>query len=239
MDRHVVIQRILDLFENPRYLEIGVDQGHTFHKLQAAEKYAVDVKFAFDVPHAKSSSENVNTYYYEMPSDDFFTLEAGSQKKFDVVFIDGLHTFDQTLRDFFHASYALNEGGVIIIDDVMPSSYAASIPDLDLTRKFWTATANPDGAWMGDVFRLVFFIEDYLTSFSYATVAENHGQTVMWRAPRPAKGTARKVEDISRLQYVDAVMGLQSFNMQPFDNIEAALATWKHTLGDDDRGAPR
>jgi len=223
MERFEVIQRLLDLFPSPRYLEIGVDQGVTFHQLRAASKAAVDVRFAFDAAAARQNPANAHCSYFEMTSDHYFTVDQGRVAQFDVVFIDGLHTFDQTLRDLLHASYVLAPDGILIVDDVMPSTYAASMPDLALSREFWKATSNPDGSWMGDVYRLVFFIADYLTSFSYATVVENHGQTIMWRAPRMASGVARKVETIARLEYVDAVMGAGSFNLQPFAAIEAVL----------------
>jgi len=216
MERATVIQSILDLYQSPNYLEIGVDQGVTFRVLRASRKVAVDVKFAFDVAEARTAPE---CDYHEVTSDAFFAGRAASETKFDVVFIDGLHTFDQTLRDMLNASYVLADGGTIIIDDVMPSSYAASLPDLDYTRQFWAATNNPDGSWMGDVYKLVFFIQDYLGSFSYATVEENHGQTVLWRKSRDIRTAPAQVEAISRLQYVDAVMGKSAFQFSPLANI--------------------
>jgi hypothetical protein len=123
MERSVVIQRLLDLYEAPRYLEIGVDQGTTFHSVHAAAKFGVDVKFAFDLAAATSDIKNHSASYYEMTSDQFFAKTDKSQERFDVIFIDGLHTFDQTLRDLLHASYALADGGIIVVDDVMPTTY--------------------------------------------------------------------------------------------------------------------
>jgi predicted O-methyltransferase YrrM len=42
--------------------------------------------------------------------------------RFDLIFIDGMHTFDYTLVDFFYADLMLNPGGYIIFHDVwMPS----------------------------------------------------------------------------------------------------------------------
>lgn len=39
--------------------------------------------------------------------------------KFDFIFIDGWHTFDYTLLDFFYSFLLLNVGGIIIIDDAL------------------------------------------------------------------------------------------------------------------------
>lgn len=225
MERATVIQSILDLYEAPNYLEIGVDQGVTFGTLQASRKVAVDVRFAFDVATARAAPDAQDCEYHEMTSDAFFASRASTSANFDVIFIDGLHTFDQTLRDMLNASYVLAEGGTIIIDDVMPSTYAASLPDLDYSRQFWAATSNPDGSWMGDVFKLVFFIQDYLGSFSYATVEENHGQTILWRKSREIRTTPARVEAISRLEYVDAVIGKSAFQFSPLASILPHLGT--------------
>ena len=219
MERATVIQSILDLYKDPTYLEIGVDQGVTFGAVDARLKVAVDVRFAFDLGEARASADASRCEYHEVPSDAFFADRVAAAPKFDVVFIDGLHTFEQTLRDLLNASYVLADGGTIIVDDVMPSGYAASLPDLELSRQFWAATNNPDGSWMGDVFRLIFFIQEYMGSFSYATVEENNGQTVLWKQPRHVSSDPTRIETISRLAYVDAVMGKAAFNFSPLATI--------------------
>jgi predicted O-methyltransferase YrrM len=43
-------------------------------------------------------------------------LAAGQQ--FDMIFIDGWHTFDHTLLDLFYANRLLNVGGILVVDDV-------------------------------------------------------------------------------------------------------------------------
>lgn len=43
---------------------------------------------------------------------------AGSRPKFNLVYIDGWHTFDFTLIDFFYSDKILEPGGCIVIDDV-------------------------------------------------------------------------------------------------------------------------
>ena len=113
--------------------------------------------------------------------------------------------------------------GTIIVDDVIPASYAASLPDLELSRRFWAATNNPDGSWMGDVFRLVFFVQAYMPFFEYGTVQENHGQMIMWRGVNPSAGPLMPVETISRLQFPSVVLNPEVFNLRPFADILADI----------------
>ena len=45
-------------------------------------------------------------------------ITAGTRPKFDFIFIDGFHTFDYTLLDFFYADLLLKVNGVILLDDI-------------------------------------------------------------------------------------------------------------------------
>lgn len=219
MERFEVNQRLLDLYPDPAYLEIGVSHGLTFHGLRAGRKVAVDPLFQFDLKAARTA--NPGATYHQVPSDEYFTRVRHPDERFDLIFVDGLHTFDQTLRDLLNATSCLTPTGVIVIDDVMPISYAASLPDFDSSFALRQSTGDSNPAWMGDVYRLIFFIRDYLAAFSYATIAENHGQTVLWPLVRPHTVAPRNVEAIARLGYVDAVLERDAFNVRSFDEIEA------------------
>ena len=48
-------------------------------------------------------------------------LEKYGEGSFDFIFIDGWHTFDYTLVDFFYADLLVRVGGMIIVDDVLHS----------------------------------------------------------------------------------------------------------------------
>lgn len=49
-------------------------------------------------------------------------LTEGQEGTFDLVFIDGWHTFDHTLTDFFYANRLIKTGGFIVLDDcIMPA----------------------------------------------------------------------------------------------------------------------
>lgn len=226
MTRHETLARLLALYDAPSYLEIGVNRGETFRELQAARKVGVDPNFLFDTT-AEAVPGRIT--FHPMPSDAYFAGPHGGDR-FDVVFLDGLHTFEQTLRDLLNAVAVLNEGGVIVLDDVLPNSYDASLPDfahvqaLRVSAEALGTGWSADGSWMGDVFKLVFFIESFLQRFSFATVAEGHGQTILWEQVRPAEALPpRTMEEISRLDYRDTIIRREVFRRMPLDAIVTAL----------------
>jgi hypothetical protein len=94
--RDAVLQGLLALFAAPSYLEIGVSKGVTFHRIQARRKVAVDPRFRFDVAAARK--ENPSASYHEVPSDVYFGTIVDPGERFDVIYLDGLHTAEQTLR---------------------------------------------------------------------------------------------------------------------------------------------
>lgn len=59
-------------------------------------------------------------YYHliEEPSEFVLPRLAQNGEKFDFCFIDGWHTFDHTLIDFFYIDRMLDVGGIVAIDDV-------------------------------------------------------------------------------------------------------------------------
>ena len=43
-----------------------------------------------------------------------------NKERFDCIFIDGLHTFEQSLKDFYNAWEVLNKGGAVVFHDTNP-----------------------------------------------------------------------------------------------------------------------
>lgn len=216
MLRSDVIAGFLALHEDCRYLEIGVDTGQTFHALNAERKVAVDPHFKFSPNPDLQGHE-----YYEVPSDDYFGKIARESDVFDVIYVDGLHTVEQTLRDLLNAVDHLSQDGVIIVDDVIPSSFSASLPalqDVEFVRT--VMPTETDMSYMGDVYRLVFFVETFMQGWNYATIAENHGQLVMWRSTRESV-RERTVEGVGRMDLVTMFREYESFRRMPLAEIVA------------------
>lgn len=158
-----------------RYLEIGVEAGVTFNAVEMAEKTGVDPDFLCDIADLSGTAIRAT-------SDDFF--DDHPDRIFDLIFIDGLHTFEQSLRDLMHSIARLVPGGLILLDDCFPTdAYSAmrSIADCNLAkeRESW-----PDRHWMGDVYKTVVFLNDFLDRFSFAHVDGTLGVVAVWRAPR-------------------------------------------------------
>src|SRR5919108_2165198 len=76
------------------YLEIGVAAGNTFHAVTIPERTGVDLQFQFDIEAAMDA----RTVLKPMTSDAFFA-ELSIHHTFDVIYLDGLHTVEQTYRD--------------------------------------------------------------------------------------------------------------------------------------------
>ena len=222
MTRDAVVQAFLSRFDRPRYLEIGVQDGVTFDAVDAAHKTAVDPAFRFDVSEARRRHSDCS--YEECTSDAFFGARIRPDEAFQVIYLDGLHTFEQTLRDLLNSVFHLSGDGVIIIDDVLPTTYSASLPDEHdayLMRER-VASEKLDISWMGDVYKLVYFVAAFLQQFQYATTADNHGQMVLWRARRHDVGDRHDLmSDIAMMDFSRMMKSLEVFRRRPTAEIVA------------------
>jgi hypothetical protein len=181
--RAQVMRRLVAHYDQPRYLEIGVCEGRTFDRVPAAVKVAVDPEFRFD--HTAAERRVPGTTYHQVTSDEYFGNIVDPDARFDVIYLDGLHTVEQTLRDLLNALPHLQPQGVLVIDDVRPPSALAAIRDRQEFFEVRHAAGRDDEkAWMGDVYRLVWFIDTFCQQLSHRVIDNNHGQAVVWRHRR-------------------------------------------------------
>ena len=99
-----LIEYLINKYGYSDYLEIGCDQDQLFSKIKIQNKVGVD----------PSSGGNVRK-----TSDKFF---EENKNKFDIVFIDGLHTYDQVKKDILNSINCLKENGIVLVHDCMPDS---------------------------------------------------------------------------------------------------------------------
>ena len=168
------INKIAALVRAKRYLEIGVSEGETFFNVVIGQKVGVDPAFRFDF----AAKANKSSRFFPIPSDEFFRTERS--EPFDVIFIDGLHTFEQTLRDFLNSLAVAHAKTIWIIDDTVPRDNFGALPDQARCYRLRHQSGRIDWDWMGDVFKVVFFIRNAMPHYNLRTFT-GHGQTVVWR----------------------------------------------------------
>lgn len=86
------------------YLEIGCYDNACFDVIKVNHKIGIDPERGGTI---------------RVSSDDFF---KENKEKFDLIFIDGLHTTEQVSRDIENSLMFLNEGGTIVCHDMNPLS---------------------------------------------------------------------------------------------------------------------
>lgn len=214
--RWQVMRRLVNHYPDPRYLEVGVCEGKTFDKVPAARKVAVDPEFRFD--HVAMQAAHPETTYHPVPSDEYFARHAQLDDEFDVIYLDGLHVYDQTLRDLLNALEHLQPRGVIVIDDTVPPTYMAAIRDREEFFAERRRTGSDEAAWMGDVFKVVHFIQAFCPYLRYATIANNHGQTVVWRGQRDEE-PVRDLAEIDTMSFEDFINSLDVMRLKRFGEI--------------------
>lgn len=215
-----MLGRLTALYPQARYLEVGVLEGQTFDQVPATRKVAVDPMFRFDPVEAARTRPGCE--YHPVPSDEYFDRIVGADEQFDVIYLDGLHTFEQILRDLLNSLPHLQPRGVIVVDDTRPPTHLSAIPDRQDFLTIKKRTASTDSRWMGDVFRVVYFVETFLPELSFATIANNHGQTVFWRTRR-TEVAPRTMAEVARITFDDLALDDSTLRLQPYGAIRRRL----------------
>ena len=106
-------------FKNCRYLEIGCDNNICFKSIPVINKIGVDPDRGGNVKDT---------------SDNFF---KNNKNEFDVIFIDGLHIYEQCRKDVINSLKVLSQNGFIFLHDMTPRNWAEeNVPRLKDT--LWT-----------------------------------------------------------------------------------------------------
>ena len=142
--RTEIIQSIINKNKYTNYLEIGCDNDENFSKIIINKKIGVDP--------LKGGT-------HRMTSDEFFKK---NHSYFDIIFLDGLHTYEQTIKDINNALKFLNEKGTIIVHDCLPKKIGNQI----VPRIY--------GHWNGDVWKAIVNVRTYHDVDTY-TLKADHG----------------------------------------------------------------
>lgn len=121
MKRTDIINHLIEKFGFNSYLEIGVQfPNSNYDLINVKNKAGVE---PFPVGDWKDNSVIIKT------SDEFFN-NLDKDIKYDIIFIDGLHTREQCLKDILNSLNHLSDNGFILVHDCLPTAeYQTSIED--------------------------------------------------------------------------------------------------------------
>jgi len=149
--RHAFINKAISQYKDCKYLEIGVDQNQVFNSIPLKS----DKKFGVDPLRGGN---------YRMTSDEFF--KKYNYLKFNVIFIDGLHEYEQCQRDCLNSINFLEVGGIILFHDFLPRSpYEENLP-----RK--------QSSWTGDVWKVAVELSNSVNA-DFRIVNIDHGVGIL------------------------------------------------------------
>ncbi|MFC2084879.1 class I SAM-dependent methyltransferase [Bacteroidota bacterium] len=208
MRKQDVIQKIIDRVKAKTYLEIGVQKGKIIGEIKAPYKVGVDPRFTFTAKvlikkifglTRFKAFEKTSNYFFENYADNL--LSEG----IDVVFVDGLHTYNQSLKDVNNCMKYLNEGGVIILHDCNPLNYAGAYPVKESFDEVLEAAAKGDlpgwnGRWNGDTWKALVHLRIEHSELNIFTLDLHWGMGIITRG----SGIQLKnisVEDLERADY--------------------------------------
>jgi hypothetical protein len=162
MNRILVAQAILDTVGPETYLEIGVNTGSSFIPLKANRKWGVDPSHTLTsrrlVKYAIFSFLGITVErVFRMTSDEFFVKKKKLLSSYgvDVCLVDGLHTYEQSLKDVLNSVVYLKPNGVILLHDCNPATELMALPAQGIEDVIRQGISQWDGAWSGDVWKTV------------------------------------------------------------------------------------
>ena len=177
-----IMQKIINEKDFKSYLEIGCFEDENFSGIKIKNKIGVDP---------------VSGGTHRMTSDEYFQT---NKDKFDIILIDGLHTYEQVRKDIFNSIDRLNNNGIIIMHDCLPA-------------KIWNQIVpRIYHYWNGDVWKAIVemrTLKDYDTYTCFA----DHGLGVIFKRENRNKLNAN-FQNFKELKFSDYY-----YNQNKFMNI--------------------
>lgn len=165
-----VLRWIHEALRPANYVEIGIRKGFSLGMaLPGTPRIGVD-------PEPVLAQELPDTRVYELTSDEFFgrhDLRDLLSGPMELAFIDGLHLFEQVLRDFVNLERHASSGAVIILHDCLP------FDELTSSREQTTAF------YSGDVWKAALALTRVRPDLEMATVRTAPTGLTMVRALDP------------------------------------------------------
>ena len=135
-----VLKWIHDFLKPANYVEIGIHQGVSLHQARLDTPRILAIDPAPDIlPTIAGQAPAANAQVYELTSDDFFERYDLSELLGGPVvlaFIDGLHLFEQVLRDFVNLERHSDGRTTLLLHDCIP--FNAETASRERTTDFYS-----------------------------------------------------------------------------------------------------
>jgi len=192
-DYLAVLSRIHDRLRPASYLEIGVRTGDSLAIVREQTR-AVGIDPMLRVTRPIKSRARL----YPLPSDEFFArydlFEELGAPRLALAFIDGLHLFEQVLKDFINVERYADRETVILVHDCLPVSRSV------------TGRRQAAGMWCGDVWKLVPCLRSHRPELTVRIIPTlPSGLTMITGADSKSRLLAERYDEILT-QYRDAML---------------------------------
>lgn len=182
--RYEILNKIIKIKNYNNYLEIGCFQDENFNKIKITNKVGVD-------PVSGGTIRDT--------SDNFF---LNNKNIFDIIFIDGLHVYEQVRKDIQNSLKFINSNGVILLHDCVP----LRIRDQMIPRSH--------EHWNGDVWKAITEVRTFKNLDTY-TILADQGLGIIFKREN---NNLLKIEkkNFKSLTFKDYYLNFENF-MNPID----------------------
>jgi len=198
LNRKAIIERLLNVQPEKKYLEIGVRTGNNFVQIDADYKIGVDPIAPSDLV---AQAVNDKCVYYSLTSDAFFEQMKDCEKiKFNVIFIDGLHEYEQVYKDILNAIEYLTNGGFIIVHDCKPTCEIVGLPPEEYSKVLEESKKTIGNSWTGDVWKAIVRLRSLHNNLHVFTLDTDWGCAIITKG-KPESMLSYTIEDIQSMNY--------------------------------------
>lgn len=230
-NRITVIQKIIKKIDAHTYLEIGTSHGECFLKIIAPKKIAVDpdtkINWLKRIFYGIGNISNLRSRYIQLTSDQFFIEEKQFLEKhgLDVVFIDGLHTYEQSLKDVQNGLKFLNPGGVIVMHDCNPKDENSAITGNSLDEVKSLNLNDWAGEWCGDVWKTIANLRSTRRDLNIFVLDCDFGLGIITQG-KPKNILNFSISKLKKLSYSDIEQDRENIlNLMTLDYLDKFLDT--------------
>lgn len=208
-----------DLLKPDVYVEIGVSNGKSM-ALAREKTVAIGIDpLTAEFDHLVFVSPENSPKLFKMTSDDFFSSvdipTVMEHRFFEMAFIDGLHVFEQVLRDFINLEKYAGPDSVVFIHDCLPANHQMA------------ERVRQSAFWVGDVWKIIPCLKDLRPDLEIVTFPAHPSGLAVIRNLNPLSHVLERHFDNIVSCYMDKQLPLEQdilftlLNVHPEPSIDS------------------